>query len=446
MDPFAFIPGLCIWLVALAYLLSQTWRQPSSGLVLAYCFQLWMLHWLAGLIYALPWSELPDPETELLGFQQSTYGVVAFTIGASLLGARWGKWIVARNGGRMGAADPGLPRAYVILGIVSYLALAPTLGTVPGFTAVSSVGSQFVVIGCCLACWQAGHKKGKTALLKTLLPTMAVPAITVVTQGFLGYGVTAISIIMMFCSQFFRPRWLLVLGFLAAGYGGLCFYTSYMRDRNAIRASVWGGESLTQRLQVTTQMVSNMDAFDVYNPEHLAFVNDRLNQNTLVGAAVTYLSQSNQYARGATIWDAVLALIPRVLWPSKPMTAGSGRLVTRFTGMTFAEGTSVGIGQALEFYANFGTMGVVVGFFLMGGIIKALDVSAGSFLATGNWRSFTTSFLVGISFLNVGGSLVEISMGAMGSLVVAAVVNKYLKTSKSSLAGKPLEPVGPVVG
>jgi hypothetical protein len=250
--------------------------------------------------------------------------------------------------------------------------------------------------------------------------------ITIVMQGFLGFGVIAMSIIMFFCAQFFRPRWLLVAGFLVTAYGGLCFYTSYMRDRDMIRASVWGGRTLSQRMDVLSRTTSNIEAFSLTNPDHLGFINTRLNQNTLVGAAVSYLSEPSDYARGDTIWDAVLGLVPRVLWPTKPVVAGSSNLVSRFTGLTFAEGTSVGIGQVLEFYANFGTIGVVIGFILMGAMVKALDFCSGVFLLTGNWRPFTTSFLVGMSFLNVIGSLVEISMGAAGSLAVAAMLNHCL--------------------
>src|SRR5215813_9692943 len=96
MSPWDFIPGLCVWVVALLYLVRQTWRQPSSGLILAYCFQMWMLHWIGGLIHALPWADLPESDFVALGFQQSTYGIASFALGAGLLGTRVGKAIVAK--------------------------------------------------------------------------------------------------------------------------------------------------------------------------------------------------------------------------------------------------------------------------------------------------------------------------------------------------------------
>jgi hypothetical protein len=444
MDRTAFIPLLCIWVVAIAFLLHRAWRQPSSGLVLAYCFQLWMLHWLGGLIHALPWADLPDSEIVLVGFQQSTYGIVAFALGTILFGTPLNRWIIARRSLAMQGPDTTLPRAYVVLGIVSYFAVAPTIGRIPGLNFVSAVGSQLAVVGCCLACWQAWHTRGKAALLRTIVPTIIFPVVTVLVQGFLGYGIIAISIVMFFCAQFFRPRWLLVAGFLIAGYVGLSFYTSYMRERVELRASLTDGGTLAERWAIISQMISRIEAFTPKDPDDLALVDIRLNQNTFVGAAVGHLSRPGDYARGATLWDAALGLIPRLIWPSKPVSAGSGNLVSRYTGMTFAEGTSIGIGPVLEFYANFGTLGVVLGFLLLGGIIKALDLAAGACLITGNWRPFTTFFLVGISFLNVSGSLVEVSMGAMGSLVMAGAVNYFLKPGKSSLPGKQLRPVGTV--
>ena len=81
--------------------------------------------------------------------------------------------------------------------------------------------------------------------------------------------------------------------------------------------------------------------------------------------------------------QAVIAMVPRLIWPDKPIEAGSGGLVAKFTGMDFANGTSVGVGPVMELYANFGTPAVVIGFILLGIIVKSLDVMAGILLATG---------------------------------------------------------------
>ena len=44
---------LIVWLVVLAIILFASWktRNRSVGLILAYCFQLWLLYWLGGFIH-----------------------------------------------------------------------------------------------------------------------------------------------------------------------------------------------------------------------------------------------------------------------------------------------------------------------------------------------------------------------------------------------------------
>jgi hypothetical protein len=138
------------------------------------------------------------------------------------------------------------------------------------------------------------------------------------------------------------------------------------------------------------------------------------------------LGQTQNFARGDTLWDALLALIPRAIWPDKPITAGSGNLASRYTGIDFASGTSVGVGQVMEFYLNFGTPGVVIGFMIMGVLVTSFDWQAAERLARNDLHGFVLWFLPGIALLQVGGQLVEITASAAASLVVALLVNRLL--------------------
>jgi hypothetical protein len=147
------------------------------------------------------------------------------------------------------------------------------------------------------------------------------------------------------------------------------------------------------------------------------------------------LSYSGDFAYGETFWQAVLALVPRFVWPNKPIFAGSPGLVSQYTGFTFAEGTSVGVGQIMEFYINFGTLGVTLGFLILGALITVIDATAGQRLRHGDWQGFALWYLTGISFLSVGGSLVELTSSAGASVITALLVNKYLLPH---LAGKKL--------
>jgi hypothetical protein len=209
-------------------------------------------------------------------------------------------------------------------------------------------------------------------------------------------------------------------------YFGLSVFVSYMRDRGEIRAGIRNGESFSARVDRVTATAGTFEWFDPSNPDHLQRIDGRLNQNYLVGAAVNRLSETDEFARGDTFWDALLALVPRALWPDKGIKAGSGDLVTRFTGIVFDAGTSVGVGQSLEFYGNFGTTGVLIGFVIMGTLITTIDWQAGQHLANSDLHGFVLWFLPGVSLLQVGGQLVELTAGAAASLIVALIVNRYL--------------------
>ena len=138
------------------------------------------------------------------------------------------------------------------------------------------------------------------------------------------------------------------------------------------------------------------------------------------------MEDTDDFARGETFWQALIALIPRALWPDKPGVAGSGNLVSEYTGIQFAAGTSVGIGQVMEFYINFGTFGVVFGFIIFGLVVTICDTCAGERLASGDLYGFVLWYMPGLSMLQVGGSLAEITSSVAASVFVALMVNKYL--------------------
>ncbi len=118
--------------MAALVILRQAWREAGSGLILAYCFQLFLLYWLGGVIHALPWSDLPQTDYVILGVQQSTYAMVAFAVGS----LAFGPWLSNRIQSRyeyMSAASPKLPRIYIVLGLAFYFVVVPTVGRIQGF-------------------------------------------------------------------------------------------------------------------------------------------------------------------------------------------------------------------------------------------------------------------------------------------------------------------------
>jgi hypothetical protein len=249
--------------------------------------------------------------------------------------------------------------------------------------------------------------------------------ITVVTQGFLGYGFAAMLSVMAFVASFYRPRWHVVVAGVLLLYLGLSVYVTYMRDRTDIREVVWTGASLEERVEQLEYTVSTAEWFDTSDQAHLQRIDGRLNQNFLIGASVAYLETGMaRFARGETFWLAAAALVPRALWPNKPSVGGSGTLVSDYTGIQFAEGTSVGVGQVMEAYINFGTLGVVVVFVILGGVISYADRQAQQRLRAGAAGRFLRWYLPGLGLLQVGGSFSEATSTAAAALVVAILMVK----------------------
>jgi hypothetical protein len=423
------LPQLVLYWVALMALLvvvRRRWNTPGVGLTFAYLLNLSLIHLVGAVIYILPAYRNHDARLTELGFEQGLYGVAAFVVGSIVIAPILIKKGLLPRAAGVHRPDFHLPKAYLAVGAVSYFLMSTFVRRVPSAAAIVSSGTQLIVAGFALCCWQAWRDRNLRRLAFWLAMSLSMPLMTLVTQGFLGYGAVAVLTLLIFVSSMVQSPWKVSLAGALVVYLGLSVYVSYMRDRDEIRNSVWGRQSLSDRVDRLLDTATSLDLFDPNDPRQLQRIDGRLNQNLLVGAAVNHLSETDAYARGETLWDALLALIPRAIWPEKPIRAGSGNLVTRFTGIDFAEGTSVGIGQVMEFYANFGTTGVVIGFLIMGVIVTSLDWQAAERLARSDMHGFVLWFLPGIALLQVGGQLVEVTASAAASLTVALLVNKYL--------------------
>lgn len=419
---------LVIWLIAagLVGLVRQRRHDRGVGLVLAYLLSLWLIHWLATSLYLLPGFQNNDPRMVELGFEQSVYAVVAFAFGSIVLTPFLLNLGILPEASTVHTLDRSLPRAYVGLGAVSYIALSSGLGGLPSATAILSTGQELIVVGLGLCCWQAWRERNYRMLSFWLGLSLLLPFVTIITRGFIGYGAAAAFSVLVFVSSFLRSRAPVLVGGILVGYLGMSVYVTYMRDRGEIREVVWGGQSLGDRVDRVAKTIQTFEWFDPSNNEHLVRVDNRLNQSYLVGAAVSRLSDVGGYAHGRTLWEALLALIPRALWPDKPISAGSGNMVSEYTGIQFAGGTSVGIGHVMECYVNFGTLGVVIGFMIIGVLVSVLDRMAASRLALNDLHGFVLWYLPGLSLLQVGGSFTEVTASAVASIVVALAANRYL--------------------
>ena len=443
MDTSKLSEYLLIWMVVMGLVALVRWRRktPGTGLTLAYLFNLTLLHWFGAAIYVLPAFQNQDARLTELGFEQSLYGVLAFAFGGLLLTP-----VLASRGWLPRSKtthqpNSSLPIAYIACGVVFYALSSTVFGHLPTAMAIVSSGQQLVVAGLALCCWRAWRENKVRRIVAWLMLALLMPLTTMVTAGMLGYGAVALLTLLIFVSGFVRSPFKVALVGIPVIYLGLSVFVTYMRDRTQIRATVWGEQSFSNRFDRLAEALATFEWFDPANFRHLQRIDGRLNQNWLVGAAVNRLRETDGYARGDTLWDALLALIPRAIWPEKPIKAGSGDLVNRYTDIKFADGTSVGIGQVLEFYANFGTTGVVIGFAIMGLVITALDHQAAERLARSDLQGFVLWFLPGIALLQVNGQLVELTASAAASLAVVLLANKYLGRLQTRSAGD--APFGP---
>src|SRR5450755_5130366 len=84
------IPYLFVWFLAIVLIIRESWKTSGAGLMLAYAFQMLMLYWVGACMHAFPWGDLEASDWSLevvhLGLQQSTNAIVAFAVGALLLG------------------------------------------------------------------------------------------------------------------------------------------------------------------------------------------------------------------------------------------------------------------------------------------------------------------------------------------------------------------------
>jgi len=419
-----------IWIAGVAIVLIKTSKKSTagSGLVLAYLFNFWLLHWPGAVAYLSTSSTALDLNIVDAGFRLSSMGMISFVVGNVILAPK----IVAKLKLREPKAAPAVSemkaaKTFIVVGLVFYGMMGSALFLLPTVRALISSGWQFAVVGFALLLWKAWHEKKIKRIWIILGCTLGLPLFTLITQGYISYGVTGVLAIFAFTIMFYRPRKKLVLVGLLVGYLGFSFYVGYMRERTTIREAVWGGQDYSVR---AGRMLTIFTSFELFNPldsDHLQRIDDRLNQNALVGASINFMDSGfTEFAYGSTLVEAIQALVPRLLWPDKPIMAGSTDLVSKYTGMSFGEGTSVGIGQVLEFYVNFGTAGVIIGFLIFGVIVTVIDQIAIHHLANGNWRTFALWYLPGLTVLQAGGQLVEITAGAAAAAGIAFIVTRVL--------------------
>jgi hypothetical protein len=411
---------LLIWAGLLAALVLFGVGKPGAGgaLVLSYFLGLSLIHVPGALIYLDPHSIAPSRRETELGFTLAVIGMAAFVAGAVIARSSNGNGRQVKTADVVGAFAPHV-WPMIVAGFISYVLLMGRASAVPSGTALVSSFGSLIIIGLWLRFYTA-NLSGSSGL-GTLLLLPLLPLTTLSAAGFLGYGVYWALSCLTFLFVIARRRLWFYLGSPIFGVLGLSFFAAYFSLRIILRLVVGTGGSFFDRLTAIWQIFSKFEFLDLSSPLLILAVDQRLNQNYLVGyGAEHYKAGAVHLAYGATV--QLWTLVPRAIWPGKPEVGGGGDLVSQFTGIAFAPGTSVGIGQVLEFYMNFAVPGLIIGFFVLGVLLMRIDLGIMRSLRAGDTRGLLLYAMPGLALMQPGGNLVEIIVAAIGAVVASRLL------------------------
>lgn len=399
----------CIWILQIS--------RSSLGLPIVFMMGFVVNHLPGGVVHYLHPFQLEGYAETVVGMQMTTICMFAFLAGVVLFEFLQ-KSLIAQQINRQGRIriDPSFWRFCAVSGIIVSVLIAPFV-SFPTIGSVIKASANIWILGVMLALRAYTSVRVKPAVLfGWLAASLISPFVTLISSGFLGFGISALT--SAYCILLVKPRRLLlaIISAALAFYFALGVAVTYFSGREEIRGSVWGGETNEQRLDSITNVFSKATLFEYTNLEHAFFIDMRLNQNFVVGRAESNMKFSNvPFFNGRTFIDSIVALVPRALWPEKPVFAGSGDLVTQVTGIVFAEGTSVGIGSVLESYANFGWFGLFLFHFPMGYFIRLLDFRSFRAEALGDYSTLLSCFLPALALNAVGGVFAEATAAALAA-------------------------------
>jgi hypothetical protein len=383
---------------------------------------------------------LADFADTRLGFEVTLVGMTAFVAGATAA-QLFGRTRI-ETVGQAPASGSGFERLgwrALAIGAGSYLLLSTVFGRLASATAIVSSFPNLLILGFWMLCYPTGSPDDARRRLLSLGLLPLLPLITLVAGGFLAYGIHWVLGTLAFCYVVTHRRlWIFLVSPLLV-FLGLSLFVTYMGQREAIRDVVWYEDAgIFDRLEQVSRLIIDFQLLDLSSGAHLAAIDDRLNQNALVGAAVArHQAGFYDFAYGGTV--PLWGLVPRALWPDKPAVGGGGSLVTEYTGIPFEEGTSVGAGQALEFYVNFGVPGVLVGFAGLGFLLMRLDLGIMHAFAAGDLPGLLLRAMPGLSLLQPGGNLLEILVAVFGAILGAGLL-LYLGVFGRAAPARPISP------
>jgi hypothetical protein len=388
----------------------------SLGLPIAYLYSLLLIHAPGGFARVVDQNFFVNSDLITIAMRFTAFGSVCFVIGvwSARLSRPLPRWY--REVDRVRFWHFCLLGGWLLIYGLSPLFRFPSVG------AVVEEGGGIWMIGVLLGLRAGCERRHTKSIGLWLAALMVYPVLMLLLGGFLSYGSAAIIIVISALTISTRSYLRVAIGIGVFTFLSLSIFVNYFQHRDDIRHQVWGGAPLEMRVESVVNTVKDFEWFDPRNRVHLIALDRRLNQNFFVGlAAIRIQKGQNHYLYGQSVWEGLLALIPRVLWPSKPVLAGSPEIVSKMTGLRLSPRTSFGVGNVMEFQINFGTPGVAIGFIFLGWAIGKLDLKAAIAEAEGDCGKLILCFLCCVALIKPNGSLVELSSGAAAAVVAAFV-------------------------
>ena len=299
------------------------------------------------------------------------------------------------------------------------------LRNLPSVGAVIYNGGAIWMLGVLLGLrWSIRNKhRGWTTIW--LICLTVYPAMILVTAGFLSYGATAALVVVCILAVAGRGYKRVFIAVGVVGYLGLSLFANYFQARERIRDVVWSGATMERRIDAVSEIATDWKFFDSSDQLVLLGLDVRLNQNYFVGLAAQNLADGSvDYLYGSSVTDAVLSLVPRALWPGKTVFGGSPAIVSKMTGLTLSVTTSFGVGNVMEFYINFGIVGIVVSFLILGWALGRFDHRSALAEARGDYATAMLFFLPAVALIQPLGSMVELA-GSASSAWIAGYFWKW---------------------
>jgi hypothetical protein len=389
----------------------------SLGLPIAYLYLLLLIHIPGAYAYLVSRPFAPNVKFVEIGIRFAAIGAVSFVVGV---------WVVVRLLASRERAlitqDTAIQQfpLFCLLGGwaitygLSFLHSIPSLGA-----AVDKAGAIWM-LGVMLGLRSATQQGNFIRIGFWLAALSLYPVLMLLLGGFLSYGTTAIMIVCSVLSISIVSRWKLIFGLTLGTYLALSLFVNYFAHRTEIRKEVWGGAALSSRIDASLNMFTDFSWFDPNNERQFVALDARLNQNIFAGLAATQIDRGRvDYLYGESLWEGVMSLVPRALWPDKPVFAGSPEIVSKMTGLRLNKDTSFGVGNVMEFQINFGIPGLIIGFLLLGLLIGMLDRNAASAERRGDYGRTILYFLPSVALIQPNGSIVELCSGASAALIAA---------------------------